>query len=111
MNPESIGLLTIRMFLEVLQAHVSFQALKCSDRSTFSVIRILTIPLMVMVDISLGYSFTYFSLLGIGVIVVSFLFFNTKNKTLDFTGWYYVLFTAVNAVITISLFKYSITHF
>lgn len=110
-NPESIPLLTIRLFLEILQSYITIVAIKNCDRSTFSIIRILTIPLLVIADIILWYNFSYFSIIWISIILLSFILFNLNLKTIDFKWWYYALFTAVNAVLTISLFKYSITNY
>lgn len=63
-----------------------------------------------MVDIAIG------SVIGVGQIIgiiliflaIVFLFINHGVKT---RGLGYVIFITVNAVITISLFKYNITHF
>lgn len=107
----SIPLLVLRGFLEILQSYFTLIAIKHCDRSTFSIIRILTIPLLVFADILLWYNFSMYSLLWIWIIVLSFIWFNTNTKSINWNWWYYVLFTAVNAVFTISLFKYSITHY
>jgi len=111
LNKESIALLATRLVFEILQSYFTILALKHCDRSTFSIIRILTIPLLVIADIMLWYQFTTYSLIWIWVIITSFILFNSKSKTLNFKWWYYILFTAVNAVLTLSLFKYSITHY
>jgi len=111
LNPESIPLLWIRLILEILQSYFTIIAIKHCDRSTFSFIRILTIPLLVIVDIILWYQFTTYSLIWIWIILFSFLVFNIKLKTINFTWWYFVLFTSVNAVFTLSLFKYSISYY
>lgn len=111
LNPDSIPLLTIRLILEILQSYFTILAIKHCDRSTFSIIRILTIPLLVIADIILWYQFTTYSLIWMSIILLSFLTFNTKLKKIDYTWWYYALFTTVNAVFTISLFKLSITYY
>lgn len=107
----SIPLLAVRLVLEIAQTKITLLALKKCDRSTFSILRILTIPLLVFVDIILGYNFTQNSLIWIWIILFAFFIFNTNTKTFDWKWWYYALFTAVNAVATISLFKYSISHY
>lgn len=107
----SIPLLIIRWILEVFQSYFTILAIKHCDRSTFSIIRIITIPLLVFADILLWYDITSNSLIWIWIILVSFLLFNFNTKTINWNGWYYVLFTAINAVLTISLFKYSISHY
>jgi len=111
LNPESIPLLILRLVLEITQSYVTLLAIKHSDRSTFSIIRILTIPLLVIADILLGYQFSINSYIWIWIILLSFILFNTNTKTINFKWWYLVLFTAINAVLTISLFKYSISHY
>lgn len=110
-NTWSIPLLIVRVIAEILQSYVTILAIKHSDRSTFSIIRILTIPLLLLVDIIMWYSFSIFSIIWIFIIVFSFVWFNLKLKTINFKWWYLVLFTAVNAVVTMSLFKYSLSHY
>jgi hypothetical protein len=107
-NPDSIPLLIIRICLEVLQSYMTIQAIRNADRSTFGVIRIITIPLLVIADIILGYSFSFWAMTGVFIIISSFLFFNVYHKTLHMHGWKYVLITSINAVLTLSAYKYSI---
>lgn len=106
----SLPTFSIRVVLEILQAHFSMRAIVVADRSTFGFLRILTLPLLLAVDIFLGYTIGIYQILGISIIVVSLvvLFINHGIQT---KGAGFVLFTAVNAVATISLFKYNITHF
>lgn len=107
----SIPLLMLRLFLEITQSYITLIAIKHCDRSTFSILRVLTIPLLVIADILLWYQFTHYSLVWIGIILLSFIFFNINTKTINWKWWYFALFTAINAVITLSLFKYSMTHY
>jgi len=99
-----------RLVLEVLQAHVTIEAIVRADRSDFGHIRTLTIPLLLAVDLMLGYGVSTSQMLGMGIIfctifvLLSYEHFKTKGLSL-------LLFTAVNAAVTISLFKYDITHF
>ena len=99
-----------RLVLEVLQAHVTIEAIVRADRSDFGHIRTLTIPLLLAVDLMLGYGVSTSPMLGMGIIfctifvLLSYEHFKTKGLSL-------LLFTAVNAAVTISLFKYDITHF
>jgi len=99
-----------RALLEVVQMYVSVMAIVKADRSTFSFVRTITIPLLLIVDLILGYQIGFMPTIGIGVIIVTLgvLFFNHGIKK---TGLGFVLFSAINAVITISLFKYDISHF
>jgi len=110
-NYASIPLLCIRLLLEVTQSYITLIAIKHCDRSTFSILRVLTIPLLVIADMLLWYQFSSYSLIWIAIILFSFIVFNINTKTINWTGWYFAIFTAINAVITLSLFKYSLTHY
>lgn len=101
----------MRIVLEILQIYFTILAIKHSDRSTFSILRIVTIPLLLIADIALGYQFSIYSYIWIWIILLSFLIFNINIKTINFKWWKYILFTAINAVFTLSLFKYSIDHY
>ena len=99
-----------RLMLEVLQAHITVRAIVRADRSDFGPIRTLTIPLLFAADLALGYTIGTHQILGMGIIfgtifaLLSYEQFKTK-------GLFLLIFTAVNAAITISLYKYDITHF
>ena len=106
----SIPTLGIRIILEIIQLHVTLLAITIADRSTFGFLRILTIPLLLGVDILLGYSIGIYGLWGIGLIVLALIVLFI-NHGITKKGAGLVLFAAINAVITISLYKYNITHF
>lgn len=99
-----------RVFLEVLQTHVGVLAVIRADRSDFGPLKTLTIPLLLIVDILLGYAVTPQQIVGMGLIsfTIFVLLFYEKFNT---KGLWLILFTAVNAVATLSLYKYDITHF
>ena len=99
-----------RVFLEVLQAHVSILAIVKADRSDYGPIRTLTIPLLLVVDVVLDYSVTPIQMVGVGIIFVT-VFLLLFYERFHAKGLFLVLFTAVNAVATLSLYKYDITHF
>lgn len=101
---------SIRAILEIIEAHCALIALSKADRTTFTFVRILTIPLLLLVDLILGYALHLPQLLGITLIVISLgilLFKQGINK--KGIGW--VVFISLNAVATISLYKYNISHF
>lgn len=106
----SLPTFTLRAFLEILQTHISLLAIMKTDRSTFAVVRNLTIPLLLMVDFLIGFTVSSTQWIGIALIflVLGVIFF---SKIFNLKNIGYPLFTAVNAVATISLFKYNITHF
>ncbi len=99
-----------RVALEILQAHVGVIALTRCDRSDFGFVKTLTIPLLLAVDYLLGYHTSTFQALGMVVIVatIMMLFSLRQNRT---KGLALLLISSVNAVATISLYKYNITHF
>src|SRR3989344_8565948 len=63
-----------RAVLEVAQAHVTFLAIAKADRSTYGFIRTLTLPLLLGVDVALGYAVGLQQIAGIGLIVASLVF-------------------------------------
>lgn len=99
-----------RIILEVLQAHVGVLAIIKADRSDFGPIKTLTIPLLLIADILLGYTVTSQQILGMGLISIT-IFILLSYERFQTKGLSLVLFTAVNAVATISLYKYDITNF
>ncbi|HCB35700.1 MAG: hypothetical protein A2W52_00945 [Candidatus Taylorbacteria bacterium RIFCSPHIGHO2_02_49_25] len=107
---ESLPTLSLRIGLEILQAYVSIRAITTADRSTFGFLRVLTIPLLLLVDLALGYSLAINQIIGSGILTLSILFL-FLNHGLRSKGIGLVLFSAVNAVILISLFKYDITYY
>lgn len=107
---DSLPTLALRTLLEIVQAYVTIKAITIADRSTFGFLRILTIPLLLVVDVALGYSLSQSQLIGASLLTVSLLFL-FLNHGLRFKGIGFVLFSALNAVLTISLFKYNISHF
>lgn len=107
---DSLPTFSVRALLEVFQAHISVLALVCADRSTYSFVRTTTIPLLLFVDIILGYAIGFHQAIGVSIMFASVFLF-LMNKNAGKTGVFLAGFTAVNAVVTISLFKYNITHF
>lgn len=99
-----------RSFFEIMQAELQLRALQFADRTTFGFLRTLTIPLLLVVDLALGYMLTMTQFVGVLLVTLSlvFMFF---GKRMNRSGFYLSLFSAINAVITISLYKYNITHF
>lgn len=106
----SLPTFSIRLVLEITLTYIATSAICSSDRSTFGFIRVLTIPLLLIVDLILGYALTFWQLAGIGVIMFTlFLTFTSHGIKKDGAGLCFI--SAVLAVATISLYKYDITHF
>jgi len=106
----SLPTLSVRVVLEMLQAYAMVRAMVAADRSTFGFLRTLTLPLLLAVDVLLGYPVTLMQTLGIATIVGSLLILFAHNG-LRREGSLFVIIGVVNAVATISLYKYDITHF
>ncbi|OGY65646.1 MAG: hypothetical protein A3I89_02075 [Candidatus Harrisonbacteria bacterium RIFCSPLOWO2_02_FULL_41_11] len=109
-NLASLPTFTLRAFLEIIQTHAMLLAITKTERSTYAIVRNLTIPLLLIVDFLIGFTVSPIQWFGISLIFLVFgSIFLFKIFNLKDVG--YPIFTAVNAVATISLFKYNITHF
>lgn len=107
---ESLPTVALRCALEVLLLFITLHAVIDADRSTFAFLRITTIPLLLGVDMLLGYAISLQQIFGIIAIVVAFILL-LLNHGLSRKGKMLTLASAVIAVATISLYKYNITHF
>lgn len=109
-NMASLPTFLPRVGLEILQALAGAYALVVADRSTVGFLHIITIPLLLVVDVALSYSVGMPQIAGMSLIIASLvlIFINHGIKR---RGAWLVVFCAVNAVATISLFKYDVTHF
>ena len=107
---DSLPLFSVLVVLEVAQLYASLHAIVFAERATNGFLMILTLPLLTVVDYVLGYDISLLAFCGIGVIVLGLIFLFI-NHGLNKKGIGYVLFTTVNAVATISLYKYLITHY
>ncbi|MDP3794108.1 MAG: hypothetical protein Q8R07_05180, partial [Candidatus Uhrbacteria bacterium] len=99
----------IRIVFEIFQAYVAVQAVAKAERSSFGFIRTGTIPLLLLVDLWLGYAIGSWQILGMAIICGALLFL-FMNHGINPKGLGYTLAATFNAVITISLFKYNISH-
>lgn len=99
-----------RLLLEIFQAHAMMTGLIIADRSTFSFIRVGTVPLLLLVDIILGYSLSLSQIFGMGVIILCLLYV-FLGRTINKFGSKWIIVSTINAVVTLSLYKYDITHF
>lgn len=109
-NPLSIPIISIRIVLDILQNHMIMVAIVKADRSTFGFLRVITIPILLGIDLILGYHIPPIQMYGIMVVAIGLLFLFV-NHGIRRNGASIVAFTAVNAAITLTLFKYNITHY
>lgn len=99
-----------RIILEATLAYIGAKTVHQADRSTLGFIRLLTIPLLLVVDIVLGYHLTLWQLLGIGLMFFGLLLafhHNPRGKK----GAGLALTGAVISVGTASLYKWDITRY
>ncbi|HEY4500699.1 MAG TPA: hypothetical protein VJI70_00295 [Candidatus Paceibacterota bacterium] len=109
-NMASLPTFLPRVALEILQAYATVYAIMRADRSTFGFLHTITIPLLLVADILLAYSVSLPQIVGMSLIITSLILLFI-NHGIRRAGAWLVVFTAINAVATISLFKYDITHF
>ncbi|MBI2482875.1 hypothetical protein HYV74_01700 [Candidatus Uhrbacteria bacterium] len=106
----SLPILVPRLALEIFQAHVTLTAIARADRSTFSFLRMLTIPVLLGVDVLLGYSLRTTQFVG-ALVVMAVLTFALLERGIRARGAGLVVVSALNSALTISLYKYTITHY
>ncbi len=109
-NMHALPVFALRVISEFIQCEVVFRALAVADRSTFGFIRVLTIPLLLIVDIALGYTITNIDFLGIGIILIVLLAYFAGTK-IHGKGMGYAFASALLSVATITFYKYDIAHF
>ncbi len=106
----SIPTLLARMILDIFVYHYALKAVSLASRSTFAFLRTLTLPLLLIVDLILGYSISPEQIVGILLIFVSLAFLFLSHG-ISRKGAGPVLFTAIAAVATTTLYKFNIEHF
>lgn len=108
---ESLWLLSLRIILECIQAYITILAIRDTERSTYGFIRILTLPVLLVFDIFIGYSITMIQ--SICIIFMTWLLTYTLafDQWKTYRWWWYALFSAINAACTLSLYKYSLSHY
>ena len=99
-----------RAFFETIILIVGLRAVRDADRSTYGFLKTITVPLLLGIDVLIGYAITGKQLGGIAIIAAALLilFFNHGIRK---KGSKKVIATAVLAAITISLYKYNITNY
>lgn len=107
---KSLPTFITRLVLEFIQIYIAILAITKADRTTFSFFRIITIPLLLIIDLVLGYSLASKQIIGVVVLFIGLLvalFDKAVNK--KYIGL--ILLSGINSAITISLYKYNISHF
>lgn len=110
LSAASLPTLSLRVILEVALAVVNAEAIIKADRSTVGFLRLITIPLLLVIDISLGYHITQWQLVGVGVMFAA-LVLAFRHNPLGRKGAGLAALSGFLAVGTVSLYKYDISHF
>jgi hypothetical protein len=99
-----------RVLLEFAMVYLGAVSTVKADRSTMGFLRLTTIPLLLVVDLRLGYGITPLQVAGITILFLGMglLFLRSKRSK---KGAGFVLAGSIVAVLTASLYKYDISHF
>lgn len=81
-----------------------------AERGTMSLVTVLTIPLVLVVDLIIGYDVPTHAYWGIGLIILAFIVLFARHA-FSKKGLGYALAWTLGVVATISLFKYNITYY
>jgi hypothetical protein len=108
LHPDSFPTLALLAVLAVLQAYLTLMGTAIASRGTFNFIRTGTMPLLLVADLLVGYSLTATQISGI-VVVMCALLFLFMNHGIERKGAWMVALSAVNAAITLSLYKWHVT--
>lgn len=107
---ESLPTFIVRIALEIIVAELGIRAIVKADRSTYSYIRVVTIPAILLVDLMLGYSLDIKQFFGI-LVILSSVVLVLSMREIDKRGLGLVAAGSLLAAGTISLYKYNITHY
>lgn len=107
---ESLWTLGPRAVLEIFQIHFTLLALGSSDRTTFGFVKIGTIPSLLLIDFALGYAINPAQIAGMLLMLGVFTFIFSRG-VVNKKGLALVIFSTLNAVMTITLYKFDVAHY
>lgn len=109
-STDSLPYLVPRIILEVVLASLGVRAVKQADMSTFAFLRLISIPLLLVVDIILGYPVSAMQMLGI-TLLFGTLVYLMGHRSLNPGGSKLLIAIALIGPINLSLYKYDISHY
>ena len=109
-DPASLPTLIPRILLELLVFSLAMEAIVKVQRSAIGFLRLITIPFLLLVDIVLGYHITPIQIAGVVVMFFALVLAFHRNPSGQKGAWMVVI-TGLLSVISISLYKYNITHY
>ncbi|HEY9584293.1 MAG TPA: hypothetical protein VJI33_01830 [Candidatus Paceibacterota bacterium] len=108
---DSLPTLITRIILEIILSWVTITALARANRSTFGFIRTLTIPLLLIADLIIGYAISPKQIFGIIIITAIIASFIILSGRFEKRGLGLLLLSSTLPVATLSLYKYNISNF
>lgn len=102
--------MAIKLILDIFQVHIALLAIEATERTAFSFVRMLTLPLLLVIDLMLGYVLMPAQLAGM-ILLAGIFIYTFANHVMKKKGMWLLIFIAVNSAATISIYKYHITHF
>jgi hypothetical protein len=109
-NLDALPLFAIRLVTEIIQCEIIYRALVQSERTTFGFARVLTIPILLLFDLAMGYTLSAPQMLGIaGISLASLAYFGIDHKKGD--GVHLAVISALLSAVNIAVYKYDITHY
>ncbi len=109
-NTASLPFFVSRILVEIVLTNITIRAIAKADRSTFGFIRTLTIPLVLAIDVALGTQLLASQIVGIIALILALSILSARHS-LSYKGVWLALASAIGSSITLSLYKYDITHF
>jgi hypothetical protein len=109
-NTASLPFFLSRVAVEIVLTNITIRAITIADRSTFGFFRTLTIPIILGIDVMLGTVLSISQIWGVLAIVGSLLILSYRHS-LSSKGMGLALLSAIGSSITLSLYKFNITHF
>jgi small-conductance mechanosensitive channel len=106
----SFFLLVFQIFAGVLFNEFCNKAIHHADRSTFSVMSTMTIPLLLVFDLLLGYTVTWWQICGVILLtfMLGYAFFRGR---FSMKGMKYIITANIISLATVIAFKYATTHY
>lgn len=109
-STQSLPIFLPRVVLEVCISTLGARAMSIADLSTMAFLRLITIPLLLFLDIILGYKISASEVLGI-MLIFGTLIFLLGHRSLNPRGGRLIVLIGVLAAISITMYKYDISHY
>jgi hypothetical protein len=109
-NPKSIPFLASNIALFISFNLIAGRAIKIANRSSIGLIRPITIPLLLLVDLAIGYKLTSLQIAGTFIVFLT-LISAIRDKQSSRKGSGLIFVSSVLSVGMASISKYDITYF